>query len=143
MTTSGHEKQLQDTTKETRGREKELSPSVAAMFDSIEAAASGDSKLKVPSSEMPAKEGLSPTLKAMLKMEEAQPTETEGPGGRQGEENAIQKLMNHPRGPLLPHPGLASYQQPMQSTYPPPPQLRHPRQQYFHAPTPRGERNRN
>ena len=124
------------------GDKRELSPSVAAMFDSISAAASAGNQppYEASSSEVPAgiKEGLSPTLKAMLKMEEED-------GGLASESHAshqevgsmpeaIQKLMHHPRGPLLPHP--ASPFQPSFTPLPPQHQQmsRTTRSHFVHAP---------
>ena len=103
--------------------QRELSPSVAAMFDSIAAAAAtttgNQTQPEAPASVSDAKAGLSPTLKAMLKMEEEEegetlPTERENRAAEQGSgmPDVIQKLMHHPRGPLLPPPGLP-FQQPM------------------------------
>ena len=120
---------------------RELSPSVAAVFDAV---GSGQQRQLTSSKTSPptgASNKPSVTLKAMLKMEE------DGELRREGEEGAvetqalasmpeaIQKLMqpatNTPRGPLLPRPRY-----PMQPhSHPPPP----PSQ--FYPPHP-GERTR-
>ena len=146
MAPSGSNKDLESGDKDFRSREKELSPSVAAMFNSIEAAASSSNNRPVASAEKPAKQGLSPTLKAMLKMEEerppSEPEKNQDPEGAVKVPDAmIQKLMHHPRGPLLPHPGLLPFQPAMQSHFTPPhSQLLHQtRPHHFYPPHSRGE----
>lgn len=121
-------------------KKRELSPSVAAMFDSIKEAAlsSSNSTLTSSSSETAAikKEGLSPTLKAMLKMEESG-----GVAGKEVEQttddmpSAIQKLMYNPRGPLLPRPPSTNFQQ-TQFPHPPPPPTSYPYHQQAMGHTP-------
>ena len=140
-----------DTSSERKGGsssgvdQRELSPSVAAMFDSIAAATTttgNQTKPETSVSEAPtsvseepvAKAGLSPTLRAMLKMEEEEESETlstehDNQAARQGSgmPDVIQKLMHHPRGPLLPRPG-----QPFQQPMPPPPLPRSPFPPHHH-----------
>ena len=129
------DKQLSPEKSDKSSSKRELSPSVAAVFESVEAGGGSQASLspaEVPTHARDDKEGPSMTLKAMLKMEE------KGGHTNQGEREmpeAIQKLMqpaSSPRGPLLPYP-RPPLQPPQQAPIP-----RQPSSQFFPRP-PRGE----
>ena len=119
------------------GGNRELSPSVAAVFDSFESSSAGQSASMSnhPYTASSNTDTPSLALKAMLKMKDG--SSAGGPAGETNRESdempeAIKKLIQpQPRGPLLPHP--PSYNSPLQSPH----ILPHQQQQFF--PPTRGE----
>ena len=134
--------------RESSGEQRrELSPSVAAVFESVEASGGSRASLlpNVPTQPTPSdRDRPSQTLKALLKMEEAEEgerTQKEGEMMPEAIQKLIQPLNPPPRGPLLPHPLYPPH--PSLRGPPPPPHLHQlPPSQFYPPPPPPAARGK-